>query len=236
MSEAIVLAGGFGTRLRSVVNDVPKPMAPVAGRPFLCHLLDALNKEGYEHVVLATGYLHEKVEDYFGNKYNGITIDYAVEHKPLGTGGAIVNGLQHCGSDKVTVLNGDTLFSINHQTLISVCDEKNAPLTIALRHVEDSGRYGSVETDDDGRITAFVEKNDKGEAGYINGGIYRLDRLLLDRFPLGQQFSFEKEVLQREYQDRRFYGVRFQSYFIDIGIPEDYDKAQRELIPVTSES
>ncbi|MBO4588559.1 MAG: nucleotidyltransferase family protein [Bacteroidales bacterium] len=229
MLEAIVLAGGFGTRLRSVVSDVPKPMAPVAGRPFLCHLLDALKKEGYSHVVLATGYLHEKVEDYFGNEYNGLKIDYAVEHEPLGTGGAIVNGLQHCESDKVTVLNGDTLFLIDHQSLISVCNEKETPLTIALRHVEDSGRYGSVETDEDGRITAFVEKNDKGEAGYINGGIYRLDRHLLDSFPLGQQFSFEKEVLQKEYRVRPFYGVRFQSYFIDIGIPEDYEKANYEF-------
>ena len=229
MLESIVLAGGFGTRLRSVVSDVPKPMAPVAGKPFLCHLLDTLKKEGYGHVVLATGYLHEKVEDYFGNEYEGLKIDYAVENEPLGTGGAIVNGLQHCESTKVTVLNGDTLFLIDHQSLISACDEKEAPLTIALRKVENSGRYGSVDTDQEGRIIAFKEKDDKGLPGYINGGIYRLDRHLLDRFPLGQQFSFEKEVLQHDYRAQRFYGVRFDGYFIDIGIPEDYERAQGEL-------
>ena len=232
MNEAIILAGGFGTRLRSVVSDVPKPMAPVAGRPFLCHLLDSLKKEGYGHVVLATGYLHEKVEDYFGSEYNGLKIDYAVELEPLGTGGAIVNGLQHCESAKVTVLNGDTLFLFDHQSLISACDEKEAPLTIALRKVENSGRYGSVETDQEGRIIAFKEKDDKGLPGYINGGIYRLDRHLLDRFSVGQQFSFEKEVLQKEYQRLPFYGVCFQGYFIDIGIPEDYEKANNEFCEV----
>ena len=229
MNEAIILAGGFGTRLRSVVSDVPKPMAPVAGRPFLRHLLDNLKTEGYTHVVLATGYLHEKVEDYFGNEYDGLKIDYAVEREPLGTGGAIVNGLQHCTCEKVTVLNGDTFFKINHSKLIAVCDEKKAPLAIAMRHVEDSGRYGSVECDDEGRIIAFREKDDQGQPGHINGGIYRLDRHLLDRFPLGQQFSFEKEVLQHDYRAQRFYGVRFDGYFIDIGIPEDYERAQWEL-------
>lgn len=229
MNEAIILAGGFGTRLRSVVSDVPKPMAPVAGRPFLCHLLDSLKKEGYGHVVLATGYLHEKVEDYFGSEYNGLKIDYAVELEPLGTGGAIVNGLQHCSCEKVTVLNGDTFFKIDHRKLTDLCDEKKAPLTIALRHVEDSGRYGCVECDDEGRIVAFREKDDQGQPGYINGGIYRLDRHLLDRFSLGQQFSFEKEVLQHDYRGQHFYGVRFDGYFIDIGIPEDYERAQEEL-------
>lgn len=183
-------------------------------------------------MVLATGYLHEKVEDYFGNEYEGLKVDYAVEHEPLGTGGAIVNGLQQCESTKVTVLNGDTLFLIDHRRLLSVCDENESPLTIALRHVENSGRYGSVETDENGRITAFVEKNDKGEAGYINGGIYRLDRHLLDHIAVGQQFSFEKEVLQREYKERPFYGVRFQGYFIDIGIPEDYEKANNEFCKI----
>lgn len=180
-------------------------------------------------MVLATGYLHEKVKDYFGNEYEGLKIDYAVEREPLGTGGAIVNGLQHCSCEKVTVLNGDTFFKIDHKKLTAFSDEKNSPLAIALRHVEDSGRYGSVECDGEGRIVDFREKNDHGLSGYINGGIYHLDRHLLDRFPLGQQFSFEKEVLQRDYKGQRFYGVRFDGYFIDIGIPNDYERAQVEL-------
>ena len=209
---------------------MPKPMAPVAGRPFLCHLLETLKDEGYGHIVLATGYLHEKVEGYFGSDYDGLRIDYAVEKEPLGTGGAIVNGLQHCDCAMVTVLNGDTMFKIDHKRLIAASEEKETPLAIALRQVENSGRYGSVECDDEGRIIAFREKDDKGLPGYINGGIYRIDRHLLDGFPEGRQFSFEKEVLQKEYMEKRFYGVRFDGYFIDIGIPEDYERAQRELV------
>ncbi len=229
MFEAIILAGGFGTRLRSVVSDVPKPMAPTAGRPFLCHLLDELQSQGYRHVVLATGYLHEKVQEQFGNRYNSIDIDYAVEHEPLGTGGAIVNGLQECREQKVTILNGDTLFRIDHQKLIDTCNAKSSLLAIALRRVDHSERYGSVETDRSGRITVFREKDNRRQQGYINGGIYRLDRRLLDPFPLGQQFSFEKDILQKDYTTMPFYGVKFDGYFIDIGVPEDYARAQAEL-------
>ena len=151
MLEAIVLAGGFGTRLRPVVSDVPKPLAPVAGKPFLAWLLDELKLQGYSHIVLATGYMHEKVENSFGSEYHGMAIDYAVEHEPLGTGGAIVNGLQHCDSDHVTVLNGDTMFRIDHRKIIEACNSNDTKLAIALRHVENSGRYGSVETDENGR-------------------------------------------------------------------------------------
>ena len=225
MREAIVLAGGFGTRLRSVVSDVPKPMAPVAGRPFLSYLLDELARQGYGHVVLATGYLHEKVEEYFGHEYNGLAIDYARETSPLGTGGAIVNGLQHCREERVTVLNGDTLFRIDHDRLLAVGDESR--LTLVLRHVPDAGRYGAVEVDAHGCVTAFREKDPAAGEGRINGGIYRLHRSLLDGWPLGQQFSFEKEVMQPLHESFRAY--LSDTYFIDIGVPDDYARAQTEL-------
>lgn len=229
MREAIILAGGFGTRLQSVVSDVPKPMAPVAGRPFLTYLLDRLRKQGYTHMVLATGYLHEKVEEFFGHEYHGVAIDYARELSPLGTGGAIVNALQYCHEETVTVLNGDTLFDIDHERLCRFAEEKATPLAIVLRQVPDAGRYGSVEIDKGGRITTFKEKNSEAGSGLINGGIYRIQRSLLDGFSLGEKFSFEQELMQQRYRDEHYYAYADGAYFIDIGIPEDYSRAQQEL-------
>jgi D-glycero-alpha-D-manno-heptose 1-phosphate guanylyltransferase len=229
MREAIILAGGFGTRLQSVVSDVPKPMAPVAGRPFLTYLLDRLRKQGYTHIVLATGYLHEKVEEFFGHEYHDVAIDYARELSPLGTGGAIVNALQYCHEEAVTVLNGDTLFDIDHERLCRFAEEKATPLAIVLRQVPDAGRYGSVEIDKGGRITTFKEKNSEAGSGLINGGIYRIQRSLLDGFSLGEKFSFEQELMQQRYRDEHYYAYADGAYFIDIGIPEDYSRAQQEL-------
>ena len=232
MKEAIVLAGGFGTRLQSVVSDVPKPMAPVAGRPFLTYLLDHLIPQGYGHVVLATGHLHEKVEAFFGNDYRGMRIDYARELSPLGTGGAILNALKHCTEEQVTVLNGDTLFLVDHEELCRFADEKKTSLAIVLRQVPDAGRYGAVEVDGDGLVTAFREKDPATGAGLINGGIYRLHRSLLDGFVPGQQFSFEKELMQKRFREEKFYAYASDGYFIDIGVPDDYARAQHEL-PLT---
>lgn len=229
MKEAIILAGGFGTRLRSVVSDVPKPLAPVAGRPFLAYVLDALVRQGYGHAVLATGYMHEKVEACFGNAYLGMKVDYARELTPLGTGGAIVNALQHCTADCVTVLNGDTLFLADLGQLERYADSKGTMLAIVLRAVPDAGRYGAVETAADGRITAFREKDPSAGAGNINGGIYRLQQSLLDGYAVGQQFSFEKDVMQQRYAEEEFYAYADGAYFIDIGVPEDYRRAQTEL-------
>ncbi len=223
------MAGGFGTRLRSVVSDVPKPLAPVAGRPFLAYVLDALVRQGYGHAVLATGYMHEKVEACFGNEYLGMKIDYARELAPLGTGGAIVNALQHCSADCVTVLNGDTLFLADLTQLERYADSKGTTLAIVLRAVPDAGRYGAVETAANGRITAFREKDPSAGAGNINGGIYRLQQSLLDGYAVGQQFSFEKEVMQQRYAEEAFYAYADGAYFIDIGVPEDYRRAQTEL-------
>ena len=228
MNEAIVLAGGFGTRLRSVVSDVPKPMAPVAGRPFLEYLLDSLKRQGYTHVVLSTGYMHEKIEGHFGHEYNSIAIDYAREETPLGTGGAMVNALQHCSSECVTVLNGDTMFCIDHKQFINQSAKNGSRLSIVTRLVDDAGRYGMVESDNaTGRITAFREKDPTIGSGYINGGIYRLHRSLLDPYPLGTTFSFEKEVMQPLREP--FYAYASDGYFIDIGVPDDYLRAQTEL-------
>lgn len=227
--EAIVLAGGFGTRLQSVVSDVPKPLAPVAGRPFLCYLLDELLRQGYSRVVLATGYLHEKVEACFGTDYRGMAIAYARETTPLGTGGAMLNALQHCREESVTVLNGDTLLRTSLIEFQEFHLQKRGPLSVVLREVPDAGRYGAVDIDADGRIVSFHEKDPSHGAGLINGGIYQLNRALLVGRAVGEPFSFEKEVLQSRYRSERFFGLLSEGYFIDIGVPEDYARAQTEL-------
>lgn len=229
MQEAIILAGGFGTRLRSVVSEVPKPMAPVAGRPFLSYLLDRLAAQGYMHVVLSTGYLHEKVEDFFHDAYHGISLSYARETTPLGTGGAIVNALSRCSSDEVTVLNGDTLFDIDHGAMLRFAAHHDTPLAVVLRQVDDASRYGSVLLDSEGRIADFREKSTLAAPGLINGGIYRLRRSLLSTYTVGDAFSFEREVLQQRFRDTAFYAYADGAYFIDIGIPADYARAQEEL-------
>lgn len=227
--EAIVLAGGFGTRLREVVSDVPKPMAQVAGRPFLEWLLEDLSVQGYSHVVLATGYKHESIEQHFGNEYCGLKINHAVETVPLGTGGAIVNGLTMCGEDEVTVLNGDTFLAINHKDFRSFAEQKGCGLTMVAREVDDAGRYGSVVINEEGKVMGFEEKSEQKKHGHINGGIYRLKASLLAKYRVGESFSFEKEVLQQYYRHNNVFCYTTNCYFIDIGIPEDYHKAQRDF-------
>lgn len=229
--EAIVLAGGFGTRLRHVVSDVPKPMAPVAGRPFLEHLLDYLHDFGYSHVVLSTGYMAEKIEAHLGDTYRGMRLSYAVETLPLGTGGGMLNALQICEDEVVTVLNGDTLFKVDYKALAEFHSSHDTMLSIFLRRVDDVSRYGAVEIDDGNRITAFREKRAaegiEPQAGWINGGIYMLNRRLLDGYR--GAFSFERDVMQARYEQDHFYAIPSDAYFIDIGVPEDYFRANKEL-------
>lgn len=227
--EAIILAGGFGTRLQGVVKDVPKPMAPVNGRPFLTYVLDYLIDYHYTRVVLSVGYLHEKVEEYFGNAYQSLEIAYAVETEPLGTGGGIAYAMSFCKSDNVLVLNGDTLFKADLSALERFHTDSHGALSIVLRHVADTSRYGSVSTDENGRILQFTEKNNATGEGDINGGIYLINKELLQRISLPNKFSFEKDLMEKFVREMPFYAMRSDGYFIDIGIPEDYARAQREF-------
>lgn len=228
MKEAVILAGGFGTRLRSVVSDVPKPMAPVAGRPFLEWLIDYLIGYGYTHLVLSTGYMADRIEQHFGSMYKGVPLHYAVEHEPLGTGGGIKNALSLCEQDTVTVLNGDTLFRVDYNALAAFHQSHSSRLTLFLRHVADTSRYGAVETDAQQRLCAFREKADSGGEGWINGGIYMMRRSLLDGY--NGAFSFERDVMQARYATEPFYALPSDAYFIDIGVPEDYKRANIEFI------
>lgn len=225
--EAIVLAGGFGTRLKTVVSDIPKPMAPVAGIPFLEYVLRYLSHQGITHLVLAVGHLREQIIGHFGDSFEGMDISYSEEVDPLGTGGGI---LQACGflkGKRAFVVNGDTFFHVDLAKLETLHVQKGAALTLALKPMHRFERYGTVETDANGKVEGFLEKQYR-ESGLINGGVYCLETTLFeDRMP--KVFSFEKDVLERRVREGVIYGVESDTYFIDIGIPEDYQKAQEDF-------
>lgn len=222
--EAIVLAGGFGTRLRTVVSDVPKPLAPVAGRPFLAWLLDRLSGQGIRRVVLATGYLAEQVEDAFGARWAGMEIAYSVETKPLGTGGALRQAAAQLQGDAVHVLNGDTWLDYKSSALEAAARRAGRSVAIALARVDDLSRYGAVEVSD-GLATVFREKGETGP-GWINAGCYYFTSPALDALPRKPAFSLEQEVLQPLAIAREVVAFTDTSGFIDIGVPEDYARAQ----------
>lgn len=228
--EAIILAGGFGTRLQPVVQDVPKPMAPVSGRPFLSYLLDLLLEYGIAHCTLAVGYKYQVIMDYYGDTFRTMELTYSVEEEPLGTGGAIRKALSGVEAREVLVLNGDTYFALNLDAFYRWHRKKKAPVTIALKQMQKYDRYGSVEVDTDGRIRGFTEKEYR-ESGYINGGVYLLNREYFLEQPLPEAFSFEHDFLERQYSRLPFYGYPGKAFFIDIGIPDDYEKACKHFNP-----
>ncbi|MFZ1530084.1 MAG: nucleotidyltransferase family protein [Ferruginibacter sp.] len=225
--EAIILAGGLGTRLRSVVNDVPKCMAPVNGRPFLAYIMSYLQKQGVERFVFSLGFKSEIIVDFLKTQYTGLDIETVTEKEPLGTGGAIKLACDAAKSRDVLILNGDTLFDIDLQQLSSFHHYKKANCSIALKPMREFSRYGSVEIDGNNRIMAFNEKKFCKE-GLINGGIYALKKRSLLEKDLPGVFSFEKEFLEKN-TGHGLYAMAFDNYFIDIGIPEDYERAQTEL-------
>jgi D-glycero-alpha-D-manno-heptose 1-phosphate guanylyltransferase len=227
---AIILAGGFGTRLQSVVNDVPKPMAPVAGRPFLEWVLDYCLENGIQEAILSVGYKSETIINHFGKEYKGIQIKYAIEKEPLGTGGAIRYAIEMLEDDSnCLILNGDTLFKSDLQKLYSSYMEKSADLIVSLRRMYDFDRYGVVEINESNRIISFQEKKHCDE-GLINGGVYIVSSKLIKQiFPEVKSFSFEKDFLEHYVQQLKFIGIEQTGYFIDIGIPEDFEKANRDL-------
>lgn len=225
--EAIILAGGFGTRLRSVVSDVPKPMAPIRSRPFLSYILNYIKKLGIQRVILSTGYKHEVIEKYFGNHYEGIEIVYSRESEALGTGGAIKLALQKVRSNEAFVFNGDTFFQADIAAMKEVQVNNDADIVVSLKLMCNFDRYGTVEINN-GRITSFLEKK-QINVGLINAGVYLIKSDLFSKVNLSEKFSFEADFLQIFINELQFFGVVSEGYFIDIGIPEDYAKAQTEI-------
>lgn len=235
--EAIILAGGIGSRLQSVVADVPKPMADVAGRPFLEYQLDYLAWHGVSRVVLAVSHLHEKISGHFGSAYGGMELVYSIEGERLGTGGGVRLAMVHVGGDDFLVLNGDSFFDApltslweRHRAALFADGTHDTPndMTIALKRVADCARFGSVETDGRGQIIGWREKGSAG-SGAINAGVYVVRRAFMERLPQTGAFSLERDVMEREFAARRFLAVESDGYFIDIGVPEEYARAQTEL-------
>lgn len=225
--EAVILAGGFGTRLQKVVHDVPKPMAPVDGKPFLSYLLDQLDRQGCTHTILAVGYKKKIIQDFFGSHYKGISLSYSVEDEPLLTGGALKKALRQATEDVAVVLNGDTFFSVDFSKMIDFHNQAHSDATLAVKELHDFSRYGTVQFDDDYRITRFVEKK-SCEKGFINGGVYILNRNLFDDITQ-DKFMIEKDFLEKYVDSKVFSAFLCDGYFIDIGIPEDYAKANKEF-------
>lgn len=224
---AIVLAGGRGTRLRSVVADVPKPLAPIAGRPFLDYLLARLVAAGIARIVLSVGYRAEAIIAHVGERVGPARVDYVVEDSPLGTGGAIREALGACAGEDALVLNGDTLLELDYAAFFALHRSRGALLTMAVRRVADTSRYGAV-TVDDARVVAFGEKNAAGP-GLINSGAYLISPALREALPAAGAFSFEQDVLAARCRDLPMAAFVADGYMIDIGVPEDFARAQVEI-------
>lgn len=227
--EVIILAGGLGTRLRDVVKDVPKCMASVAGKPFLWYLLQYLSRYDVEKVVLSVGYLRNVVIDWADEHGSDFpfSIEYAIETEPLGTGGAIKRAMELCRHYDIIVMNGDTFFHVDLDEVYGMHRLYPSSITLALKPMQRFSRYGNVRVSN-GLIMAFEEKK-PCDNGLINGGIYVINRLgkVFDGLP--DKFSFETEVLQPQCLLGNLYGVVQNGYFIDIGIPEDYERANEEF-------
>lgn len=225
--EAIVLVGGLGTRLRSVVADLPKPLAPVAGRPFLAHLLDQMAAGGLRRVILATGYRAEQVEQSIGSRWAGMDIVYSREQEPLGTGGAIRLAARQLQGTGVHLANGDTFLRYQPHALERLVLDAGVSLGIALAHVPDVGRYGAVEIAGN-CVAGFREKGGHGP-GLINAGSYFLSAAGLAALPAVNHYSFETAVLLPLAAARDVVALTDTQDFIDIGVPEDYARAQQLL-------
>ena len=228
MKEAIILAGGFGTRLQGVVNNIPKPVSPVGGKPFLEYLLKQLSLFGFSRVIMSVGYRHEIISNRFGNSFGTMQLDYCVEDSPLGTGGAVAKAMQQTVANDVLVVNGDSILLASLKHFYDFHRSQNTPISMALKAETNFSRYGTVKIDGN-RIVRFEEKKYVTE-GLINAGLYFLHTSVKNTLKeFSPPFSIEKEIFEKHVFPLS--GFVFHDYFIDIGVPEDYARAQCELLP-----
>lgn len=228
MKEGIILAGGFGTRLQSVVSDVPKSMAEVAGKPFLEYLFDYAADQQFDHIILSLGYKADVVIDWLESQQRSFKISYVIESLPLGTGGAIKYAFGKVSGKEAFVINGDTFFDVDAHALLQFHKVKQADISVALKPMTDFDRYGSVTLNDQQRIVSFNEKQYCAE-GLINGGIYIVNTELFKKIDLPERFSFEKDIMESHLHNLGIYGLQQDNYFIDIGIPSDFVKANKDF-------
>ncbi len=224
--DAVILAGGEGRRLRSAVPDLPKPLAPVLGRPFLEHQLNWLAAQpGVRKAVLALGYMSDAVIDHFERFPAKVPLEFVVEKELLGTGGGLRNAAKAADSEFLLGLNGDSLLKWRLPDLRAAHEQSGATVTMALANVEDVARYGAVSCDEAGVIRKFSEKDEKQGAGLINAGVYLIERAALMTKPEGVAFSAERDWFPELCAGGRLAGCVFESPFIDIGLPETYAAA-----------
>ena len=224
----IILAGGLGTRLRSVVADLPKCMAPINGKPFLAYVIDYFKGQGITDFIFSLGYMHEAIEAYLRDQFSTINYQLSIEEEPLGTGGAIKKACMLTKNKNIFATNGDTLFKAQIASLQNLHTEKNAACTLVLKPMQNFDRYGVIELNTDDTVRSFNEKR-YYEAGLINGGLYMLNVESFLNTSLPDKFSFETGYLEKFYAQKKMVGLVQDEYFIDIGIPEDYERALREL-------
>lgn len=226
--ECIILAGGLGTRLQGVIGAQPKCMAPVNGKPFLAYVFEYLEAQKATRVILSLGYKNKAVIDWLEEQDLFFELDYVIESEPLGTGGGILAAMEEAETDNVVVLNGDTMFIVDLKAQMVFHRQNEAATTLALKEMTQFERYGAVNINEQSKITSFEEKKFK-EKGLINGGVYIINRDEFIKKDLPEKFSFEKDYLERFVKDGRFYGYESNGYFIDIGIPEDYEQVQNDF-------
>ncbi|MBL9167152.1 MAG: nucleotidyltransferase family protein [Verrucomicrobiales bacterium] len=219
-----ILAGGLGTRLRSVVNDRPKVLAEISGRPFLSFWLETLAQQGFREVVICAGYLAEQVEQCLGDTFGPLQLRYSIEPQPLGTGGALRLASDRFSTDQVMVLNGDSFCEVDLAAFWKAHLERRLPASMVLRYEEDTRRYGRVTLSSDGRLENFLEKSDLIRPGWINAGIYLLPKDWISRVPAAQAISLERDLLPG-WMGEGIYGFPSAGRFIDIGTPESFARA-----------
>ncbi len=226
---AIILAGGLGTRLRSVVPELPKPLADVRGKPFICYLMDYWLKEGVDHFILSVGYKHELIQNQLGTRYRGIRVSYEVEGQPLGTGGALLQAMNRVETQSlVLALNGDTFFAVKLDALKAAHHDAEADMTLSLVEVEGDSRYSGIQLDEKGFVSDIDPRSISSSSRFVNGGVYLLEPKSLNAFrgQKGERLSLEDEILPGFINsEQRLLGFVSQGVFVDIGIPEDYRRA-----------
>lgn len=228
MKEGIILAGGLGTRLQSIVSDVPKSMAEVAGRPFLEYLFDYAADQKFNRIILSLGYKADVVIDWLKSQHRPFEISYVIESSPLGTGGAIKYAFEKILGKEAFVINGDTFFDVDTHTFLEFHKANRADISVALKPMIDFDRYGSVTLNNQQRIVSFNEKQYCAQ-GLINGGIYVVNTELLKKIDLPEIFSFEKDIMESYINQLGIYGLVQDNYFIDIGIPSDFEIANKDF-------
>ncbi len=228
IKEAIILAGGLGTRLRSAVPELPKCMAPVNGKPFLRYVIAYLQKEGIEKFIFSLGYKHEYICNWLATHYASSMYSTVIETEPLGTGGAIFKSCNAINNKHAIITNGDTMFTVSLAALTAMHIDNHAACTLALKPMKNFDRYGVVATNASHQIVSFKEKKFYTE-GFINGGMYALNVESFKQHNWSEKFSFEKDYLEKVVDDKILFGLKEDAYFIDIGIPEDYERVQYEF-------